>query len=549
MNRKSNHDVQFSIDSLLQEDALSVQLSLPESIDDSLTLDGFPVIPNQGSTAEARLYFAQLQESIRKIERLEQERRNCLEAIQSGPTPTDDEFEYIRNKDSHELSFQEIFWKILYDTMLRQRSQRDIQQKFKVNDGDTKTMIKNKGLEPFDAQSKIQELQTSLLEIKRTYLTNATGDATNVYDEDVKKLKTLNEDLRHEHDKHQRALMECKSSNLELERKIQILEKENLSLLREKEKYVADLDKRNEDYRRIEVELQETKTQLEHLRKYSIVKLQDTGIKETHAATHSSWINEKEDLLKPLERKVGQLQCELHERNAQYVKLEIVSNERGKQLKDYQNQIDMLQEQISVLKREFENLEKESLMERKRLNDDILRRDEQLEMYLESKISYDELLQKDETVSPFQSPPKLKNNQDHNECCHCRHLLTHTVVLGKKCKGLQVKINELETKNIQQQATAETDAAALRYKNIIHRLEGQVIDLQKKNDVMRIEHECSYADAERRPIPKRKSSKNHAIHHIFILPQQKVAEYSERGHDAKSIHLEYRGPGSFRVKR
>jgi len=556
MHKKRNHDFGGSIDASFQEDGSSLQLSLPESIDDSLTLDSIPVIPSKGSSAEARLYFAQLQESMRRIERLEQEQNNCLDAIQNGRTPTDDEFESICKKHLHELTFQELFWKIVYDAVLRHRQQLDIQQQInlssstqspstRINDG-TNT-AKNQGVEQFDAQTKIQELQSTLLAIKANYLRAEKVDSvSSESDGEWQKLKRLNEELRHNCEKHQRSLIECKSDSLELERKIKVLDTENSSLLKEKEQCILKLDRIEEDCRKKDDELHETKTKLEHVAKYSAMKPHQTTTIDEDPSRILTHLPEKEDLLRPLERKMNQLQCELHERNINHAKLEILYEERGKQLKDYHSQVDMLQEQMNVLKREFANLEKESLMEQKRLNDEILRRDEQLDMYLESKMSYSELPMKEEAATPFQSPSKMKTLQGHCDCNHCRHLLAHTVVLGKKCKELQVHLHELETRNIQQQATAATNATTMRYQSTIHNLEERVSDLQKKNDAMRLEYECLH-NGERRSIPKRTSSKSHAIHHIFIFPQQKK-DCTTGEHDAKSNHLEYRGPGSFRVK-
>lgn len=552
---KANHGFGNSMDASLQEDSSSLQLSLPESIDDSLTIDGFPIIPSHGSTAEARLYFAQLQESIRKIERLEQDQSKCLDAIQNGRTPTDDEFESIRRKPFHELSFQELFWKIVYDAVLRHKQHLDIQEQ---NTQNSVTQSQPQGIEHqspgFHAQCKIQELQATLLEIKEKYLRAEKESSFNEDDKEFQKLKRLNEELHYDCEKHQRSLIQCKSNSLELERKIHVLEQENSSLIREKEQYILKLDRSEEECRKKDDELYETMTKLEHMGKYSMM-LQTAGFEDgkilvptglpKESQTHLAWAYEKGDVSKPLEMKINQLQCELHERKIDYAKLEILYDERGKQVKESNSQVYMLQEQLNVLKREFENLEKESLLECKRLNDEIIRRDEQLDMYLDSKMSYDDSpLKEDAEATTLQSPSKLKSVPRYCECSHCRHLLAHAVVLGKKCKELHIKINELETRSIQQQATAETNATALRYKSTIHTLENRVADLQKKNDAMRLEYECMY-NMDKRSVPKDNTSTSHAIHHMFIVPQRKDAKKCD--YDVKSIHLEYRGPGSFRV--
>ena len=550
-------------DELSQEDGSSIQLSLPESIDDSLNMDGFPIIPRKGSTVEAQLYFVQLQESLHKIEKLEQEKSDCLDAIQNGRTPTDEEFESIRRKALHDLSFQELYWKIVYDAVWRHKQQLETHKQnyyqhcecqsppnLRTHSGTHSAVNQGSELQPaaFDAQGKIQELQSTLIDLKEKYLQYEKTGYAKDEEEELKKLRRLNEELQLDCEKHQRSLIECKINSVELERKIEVIEKDNASLLKEKEQYIVKLDQSEEECRKKGYELHDTMTKLEHLSMHSTIKLNACHFEQGKINTKSgnndettslAWSEEKEALLRhSLETKISKLHSELQERNIDYAKLEILHEERGKQLKDSHRQIDMLHEQLHVLKREFENLEKESLMERKRLNDEILTRDEQLDMYLDSKMNYNapqlESFQ-------FQSPSKTINNQ----CDNCRHLLAHTVVLAKKCKEFQIKINELETKTIQQQATAETTATVMRYKTAIQSLEERVSDLQKKNDAMRIENECSYP-FNKRSIRNRNSSKSHPIHHIFILPQKK--DHKKSDSDEKSIHLEYRGPGSSRIQ-
>jgi hypothetical protein len=533
-------------DAFSEGDCSSTQLSLPESIDDSLTVDGFPIIPNQGSTAEARLYFAQLQESTRIIEKLQMEQRSCLNAIQNGTPPTDDEFEMFRAKPIDKLTFSELFWKIVYDAVKKHKEQYDLYQQIHQHStleppsqlcSDTaNSSIINRG---FDAQIKIQELQSTLQELKAKYICSEKSPCINDNMEEMQDIRNFNKDLQQDCEKYQRSLIECQTNIHDLERKIQVLEADNNALQKKNEQYIAKLDQSEDECRMMASNLRDTTDKL---------NTNSSKRGEMHISHTPICRQENADLLSHLKEMINSVQSELQGRNLEYSKLELLYDEKGKQMNDYRNQIERLNEQIHVLTREFENLEKESLIERKRLRDEITKRDEQLDMFLESKMAYDTSLVREQETSTWPMPNNISNN--------CRHLLAHTVVLGKRCQELQIKVNELETLTRQQKAAAENSVTEIRCKTLIQSLEERVAYLQKTNEALIIEkdfpHPIEMRSSTNRCFHQRGSSGYSNIHHVFMLPPAHTSRsktvHEDVCHDDNSIHLQYRGPGSFRAR-
>ena len=108
----------------------------------------------------------------------------------------------------------------------------------------------------------------------------------------------------------------------------------------------------------------------------------------------------------------------------------------------------MITDQVEVHKAEFKNLEKDSIYERKRLTNEIRRKEEQLEMYYQSH-------RRDS-----------RENSELNRPINHLHLLDKSSSLSKKCSGLQKQVAGLQEQLKKQMEKSKSDESKLTTANL-----------------------------------------------------------------------------------
>lgn len=268
IRNKDSEDCNSSVDtSTVCTLSESIQLSLPESFDDTFSINGISIVPDKCSKAEVRLLHAQLLEYKRQIQQLNLERDISLRELKKfEKTNFDDEYHKVKRIPIENRSLLEHATTILHEKLSAIQSELQVALEKAKNTSELAEQQKEKAANvQVLCDQKVSNLQESLdasnerrteLEAKCKDLQSTVLDIQEKgrkYDDLINQNQQLREEaarLRILTDQKQKDVLDTKSeyANIkmkmkELERKVQgleidksFMEKEKLILTKRAEK-------------------------------------------------------------------------------------------------------------------------------------------------------------------------------------------------------------------------------------------------------------------------------------------------------------------------
>jgi hypothetical protein len=445
----------------------SIQLSLPESFDDTFSLNGISIAPDRCSNAEIRLLHAQLRESRREVQQLTADRDatfNSLKNLEIAPE-FDEKYHNVKRIPAENRSLVQHATFMLYDklsnhqkeyqqALVKAKNASDIadQQKEKAQNVQILCDQKVSNLEEAvdaanerrsELEEKCKGLQATIIEIqekgrKFDDLTSQNQDLIN----ETKRLRTIIDQRRVDSEKIIKENICYKDKVKDLNRKVQVLEmdksfmeKEKCMLLQRVEtdeertksiesalrdatlkcdtltmqlgdaSLVAKADsevKAGIEIKRIREEsgeeLKRYRSQVEasYTRELNILReakdeatkqnIEDRNNIEKLRQNLENTTTQKDEMLSRLERSLSDCRSDIKVKCIETSRLQLHNEQLEQSNKAIRHELQMLSDQVKVHKTEFTNLEQESLSQRKHFEDEIERKEEQLEMYYQSQI-------------------------------------------------------------------------------------------------------------------------------------------------------------------